>query len=122
MKSLMIAGTRPGPPQMPVRNRNGTSIRSKKIDEQREVLGHERAEHAALREAEPEEEQPRPLGSRVNAASSAREEQHGRVQDEEEVQPVDAELVVDPELADPRLVGDELQARPRSEADEHAIA
>ncbi len=31
MNSLMIAGTRPGPPHVPVRNRNGTSIRSKKI-------------------------------------------------------------------------------------------
>jgi hypothetical protein len=39
----------------------------------------------------------------------AGEEEQRRQRDEEEVQAVDAELVVDPELADPHLVGDELQ-------------
>ena len=41
-----------------------------------------------------------------------------RQQDEEEVQPVDAELVVDAERLDPRLVGDVLQAAAGVEVDD----
>ena len=50
--------------------------------------------------------------------SIATRERRGREQDEEEVQPVDAELVVDAELGDPRLVGDVLQAAAGVEVDD----
>src|SRR4029078_11907840 len=124
MKSLMTAATRPSPPHVPVRNRNGTSIRSKKITNSARSWGisapstplsarqnqtTKSAGRAAAVDADPEEEQPRPLPLGERGPDRAREEEHRREQDQEQVQPVDPELVVDAELADAPVVGGTLQ-------------
>ena len=72
-------------------------------------LGHERAQDAALGQAEPQVEEARALPLAQRRPHDAREEEDRREHDEEEVQPVDADLVVDAQLTDPRLVGHELQ-------------
>jgi hypothetical protein len=78
-------------------------------DEEREVLREERAEDRALGEAHPEEE-----GARAAPVAEARGEDRGGADDRREdeqhdVEPVDAELVMDAERADPHVVGDVLQ-------------
>ena len=73
----------------------------------------QRAEHAASARPNQKKNSPGRSHSRERRPDRAREEQHGREQDQEQVQPVDAELVVDPELADPDLVGRRTAGRPR---------
>jgi len=58
---------------------------------------------------EVEELRPVPL-AQVRGGDPGREQQR-RQRDQEQVEAVEAELVVDPERGDPRLVGEELQAR-----------
>jgi hypothetical protein len=78
-------------------------------DEERQVLGHQRAEHGALGQAEEEEELPRRAPLSPRRPHDAHQEDERREHDEEEVQPIDAQLVVDAERLDPHLVGGVLQ-------------
>ena len=80
-------------------------------DEQRQVLRQERAQHRRLGDAR--------SGTRTASAAPAGRsashsadggEQQRRQRDQPQVQPVDAELVADAQLRDPRVVGDVLQA------------
>ena len=79
-------------------------------DEQRQVLGEERAEHGRLGEHEVEVEEPRALPRAHVRGERRGGEQQRRQADQEHVQAADAELVVDPERGDPDDVGDVLQA------------
>ena len=102
-------------PSRPSRKRNGTSIRSKKIDEQREVLGHAARRARRSRPAPNQKKNSRGRSHSLQRRPQPRCAKNSSVasSDQEQVQPVDAELVVDAELADPRLVGDVLQAAGR---------
>jgi hypothetical protein len=80
-------------------------------DEQREVLCDERAEHGGLGEPEVEAVQaPAALRRAQSGPQRGRREQQCRQPDEPQVQPVDPELVADPQIGDPGVVGDVLQA------------
>ena len=98
MKSLIIAAMRSGrcPSRRQEEERHEHEV--EEDDEQREVLGQSAPSTAGLGEAQPEEEQARALPVALPAHSVAGDEQHRGQRDEEEVQPVDAELVVDAEL------------------------
>ena len=112
MKSLIDRARRGrAPPQMPVRKKNGTSIRSKKTTNSARSCASSAPSTAVSREREMEEEE-LAAGSRSRSAAQtvhARPQRRAVSRIEEEVQPVDAELVVDAELGDPQVVGDVLQ-------------
>jgi hypothetical protein len=80
-------------------------------DEEREVLGAEGTEHGRLREPHVEVEEPRavPLGQGRGPQRHYPDERGER--EEEQVEPVDADRVADPELLDPRDVRDVVVAR-----------
>ena len=79
--------------------------------EQHQVLREEGTQHRALSQPEPEVVGVGPLDLAHRRPRQRDREQHGREQHQRDVEPVDPELVVDPEGADPDLVGDELQPR-----------
>ncbi len=77
--------------------------------EQGQVLRAEGAEHGGLGQAEVEVEAPGPIPLPQRGPDQGGAEQHGGDQDQGDVQPVEAQLVMDAERADPGGVGDELQ-------------
>ncbi len=80
-------------------------------DEQQQVLSEEGAQRRRLGDQHQEEEQLWPLLLPEGGKGRAAGPQHRRQQDEEDVEPVDAEAVVDAEPGDPGDVDGVLQAR-----------
>ena len=79
-------------------------------DEEDQVLGQEGAEHGRLGEAEHQEVDARPLRRVDRGPERGREPEDGGEQDQEEADPVDAQLVADAESRDPALVDGVLDA------------
>ncbi|MCA9706176.1 MAG: hypothetical protein KDK70_10035 [Myxococcales bacterium] len=77
-------------------------------EEQDEVQGAERPDHPGLEHQHGGHELGPPLVDRVPRAPDAQRGQQRGQQDDEEREAVDAHVVVDAELGDPRDVGDEL--------------
>ena len=81
-------------------------------DEQRQILSEQRAQHRRLGEHEGRVEEARALpAAQVRGECRGGEQQRGEA-DEENVQAVDAELVVDAEFRDPHDVGHVAEPRP----------
>jgi len=94
-------------------------------DEERQVLGAEGPEHRALGQAEVQVVDPGAVPLAERGPHERRAEQDAGEHHEQDVQPVESELVVDPERGDPHLVGPELKAgvsklEAREERDRHA--
>ena len=93
--------TRPGPPQTPVRKKNGISIRSKNGDEQRQVLGQERAEHGRLgdHDSRKKKSRGRSQSRRLAAQRSPPRQTNAVSTTRNRLRPSIAELVVDARAA-----------------------
>ena len=99
---------RPAPPEHQEQERHEHQV--EESDEQRQVLGDERAEHGGLGERHQERERGGPVDRPDDHPQRRGREQQRGQGDEPQVQAVDPELVADAERRDPRVVGDVLQA------------
>jgi len=75
--------------------------------------------HRRLADAHEEGEQPRPVPLAQRGHDRGRHPQQCGEDDQEQVEPVDSQVVADAELGDPVVVGDELHADAGLEAGEH---
>ena len=110
MTSLIVARTRSPEPHWPVRKKNGTSMRSKKTTKSARSCAVSAPSTAVSASAEVQEEEARPLPLAQRRPDVLAIHSTVVEEDEEEVQPVDAELPVDARARRSTLVRDELQA------------